>query len=586
MLLVETVLTLMTGLFCRPAAMPATDAVASAWSSIDPPIVCRIGDEKCSKKVVVRRSGNRVDDDKPGEHKSDCRVIVKCIEVDGKDSACCGKGPQVFTKVIRLDDGRTDCRKGPGVFMKRIGSDGRSPGCGEGSRFFFKQIGPDEDGAACGGTKRSRIVARSCADGPDDVSAGQWMGSNAVYFIADDQDPLVPGGENEVGTWEIKVDTPPVEAGGPWLGVQFGPVSRPLASHLGLEKGVGEMVLNVVEGSPADKAGLQQYDVIVSIDGKEASADIMEFLAVVQGFVAGEPHKLSLIRAGRPVEATVTIGARPQEMDSAKYKYQMELEELARNDVLQRGGILRKGPGGWAFEGLGNLKNMPKLWQDLPDEEGLRNLLDMYANQPGSECQVIVIRKDKDKSLEIRRDGDQITVTRTTTDEGDGEKKTTTKTYANEEELKKQDAEAYQMIKEYAHGEAGALKKGNRVFITPGGDHLKYVPKDVSKDLKELQKNVEKMHKEAARAQAEARKSAEEGVRQYTEASGDFFAQRKARTSFEVASDGKIRVTTRKGSEELTQTFDNAEAMKKACPDLHAKYLRLRDSGGAGASKD
>jgi len=42
-----------------------------------------------------------------------------------------------------------------------------------------------------------------------------------------------------------------IEAGGPWLGIQFGPVPKPLAAHLGIDPGEGQMVLNVVEGSPS-----------------------------------------------------------------------------------------------------------------------------------------------------------------------------------------------------------------------------------------------------------------------------------------------------------------------------------------------
>jgi len=112
------------------------------------------------------------------------------------------------------------------------------------------------------------------------------------------------------------------------------------------------------------------------------------------------------------------------------------------------------------------------------------------------------------------------------------------------------------------------------------------VPKDLGKDLKELQENAEEMRKDAAKAQKEAQKAVQEGMRQYEAARGEFFAQSKARTSFDVSSDGKIRVTTRKGGEELTQTFDNAEALKKANPDLYAKYQKLREGSGKAEPRE
>src|SRR5258707_12445768 len=55
-----------------------------------------------------------------------------------------------------------------------------------------------------------------------------------------------------------------IEPGGPWLGIQFGPVSKATVSQLHLSS--GQMVINIHENSPADQAGLQQYDVITAID--------------------------------------------------------------------------------------------------------------------------------------------------------------------------------------------------------------------------------------------------------------------------------------------------------------------------------
>jgi len=440
MLLVQTLMTLMAGLFCRPAGAPLADLAVRAFSSVDPPMVMRIGDEKESKTIVVRTK--RCTDDKKADRKKadTCEntrcVVMKRDRAEKGKSACCSETRRVITKRSCL--GEEACPDDAAkciVVMARVGADG------------------------CGGDLKSapKGMKKFCLSLADDGPQPR-EGMKKFCIRLDSDDPLGSGDEDEEGVWEINVKEASAPAGGPWLGVQFGPVSKPLASQLGLQKGIGEMVLNVIEGSPADMAGLQQYDVIVRIDDQAASTDIAEFLGMVQKYAPGEVHKLSLIRGGRPVETTVTVGARPEEVGSAKYKYDMELEELAQNDVLQRGGILRKGPGGgWAFQGLGNLKNMPKMWQDLPDEESIRNLLDLYGGKPGSECQLVLIRKDKDKSLEIRRDGDKITVTRTKIAD-DGNKTYTTKTYTGEEELKKEDQEAFEMMKECAPEGVGGKK--------------------------------------------------------------------------------------------------------------------------------
>ncbi len=85
-------------------------------------------------------------------------------------------------------------------------------------------------------------------------------------------------------------------AGGPWLGVQFGPVPKPLAAHLKLGDEKGQMILNVAEGSPADVAGLQQYDVITALDGQSATGDIGAFLEVVRSWLPNQSHSLTIMR--------------------------------------------------------------------------------------------------------------------------------------------------------------------------------------------------------------------------------------------------------------------------------------------------
>jgi hypothetical protein len=564
----------------------------------------------CEDSQVACKGAGSGSCDKPGCCEAKSCKIVACL---GK--AVCGdpSGPRsIQKKVIIMRDGEaTGCCDEPRVIRKRIGSGCDPSACGEpksckvvarpgmagcggpaGPGVIEKKIRIELDGNEPGPVmKRFRINLDDEDDGPavrdllinlDDEEAGPAVKTFCIKL--DDEDPAVadPQTGEFISVFNVADDAP--APGGPWLGLQFGPVSKPLASHLNLSKGVGQMVLNVVEDSPADKAGLQQYDVIVQIDGRDASAEIENFMEIVKGFEPGQKHKFSVIRGSRPVEVTVEVGARPEGAGAAKFKYEAELEELAQSDVLQRGGLLRRGPDGqWAFEGLGDLKDMPKYWEKhLPDEQSLKYLFDMVPGGPGAECKVMV-RTDKGETLEIRCEDGKITVTRRTTDEAGGEKKVTTRTFANEEELNKEDPDAYKMMKECDHGGKGVLKnKNQKIFITPRGDHLKFVPQELQKELQELQTNAKQSREETAKAQAEAEKAFDEAMKKHGETlRGDFFAQQKARTSFDVATDGTIRVTTRKGNEELTQAFQNADALKKARPDLYEKYQKLHEGGKA-----
>jgi Do/DeqQ family serine protease len=97
----------------------------------------------------------------------------------------------------------------------------------------------------------------------------------------------------------------------PWVGVGSQDVTPDMVESLGLKKAGGTLVSQVSPGSPADKAGLRQGDVILAVDGKEVQdAHAMKFrLATVP---LGTPAKLTVWRAGKETELTLTTAAPPE----------------------------------------------------------------------------------------------------------------------------------------------------------------------------------------------------------------------------------------------------------------------------------
>ncbi len=484
-----------------------------------------------------------------GVFKKIVRMKALGCDGDGKKPSCCGDIK--LGGAIELDDGILDLRACPPLGMKDrpsriwISKRGDRPGCDGGEAPFFVKVG--------------------------------------AYRDAEDDDP--PGeGYAYVTTVIDGIGSGDVAPGGPWLGIQFGPVPKPLAAHLSLDKDAGQMVLNIVEDSPADDAGLQQYDVIIQMDGKDAPADIKSFMSAVREFEPGEKHEFALIRGGRQIKVLLVVGKRPETVGPSKYE--AELEELSQADVLHHGGILRKdAEGNWKFENLGDLKEMHKLWQHLPDEQAFERLFKWSGSLPGSQCDFDI--ETKEGKLQIERIGDKITVTRTKID-GD-KRQVTTKAYDSEEEFKKDDPEAYKITKRHTCLEF-KLGKGAGCLVAPGGGVLKFMDKgsDFDINLQELMKNAAEMRKNAAEAGAEARKAYEEALHAHSEKGlDDLFGRGKAGTSFEITADGQIKVTTRKGDEELTQTYADAAALKKARPDLYEKFRRLQgdDAGSKGEAK-
>jgi serine protease Do len=82
-----------------------------------------------------------------------------------------------------------------------------------------------------------------------------------------------------------------------WLGIAGGPRRLPPAvrERIGAQRGVE--VLEVTDGSPADRAGLRPEDLIVSADGV-AIADVAELQRLLVGDRIGQRLTLRVVRAG------------------------------------------------------------------------------------------------------------------------------------------------------------------------------------------------------------------------------------------------------------------------------------------------
>ncbi len=349
------------------------------------------------------------------------------------------------------------------------------------------------------------------------------------------------------------------QPGGPWLGIAFGPVAKPLASQLRLDAGTGQVVTNVVEGSPADTAGLQQFDIITAIDGQNVSSKIGDFMSIIQAYKPGEAHSLTLLRGGQRMTATITIGARPEQIGASKYKN--DDEEIFGDRIFNRGGMLQKDDkGNWVFKNF-NQADLPDVWKFIPDAKEFN--VKVPFGGVGSNMQ-IMMHKDDDHMTRIEK-GDDGKITVTTTTKENGKESTSTKTYNTEEEFKAAEPE---LSKTMCFNPDGAFQ-----FFGDADMHIQGLDDEVKLKIHEAMKNA---HGAMGKANVFMKKL--DGVPGLPGEPATFAFGRKAKTSFETTSDGKIRVTTRSSGEELVTVYDNADALRTAQPELHKKYLRLQDS--------
>ena len=100
------------------------------------------------------------------------------------------------------------------------------------------------------------------------------------------------------------------------IGVQIQEVSRETADAFGLVKASGALVNSVEKGGPADKAGIEQGDIIVKVDGRTVSSSA-ELPRIITAIKPGTRIVLQVWHKGANKDVNVTV-AELKEDDSAR----------------------------------------------------------------------------------------------------------------------------------------------------------------------------------------------------------------------------------------------------------------------------
>src|SRR5690606_13334408 len=96
------------------------------------------------------------------------------------------------------------------------------------------------------------------------------------------------------------------------LGVSIYSVTPDIAQSLALKDASGALVSEVVQGSPADKAGIRPGDVITSLNNQsvKSSTDLQNAIGLLR---VGETVDVGIIRDGKPRKVTAVIAETPNE---------------------------------------------------------------------------------------------------------------------------------------------------------------------------------------------------------------------------------------------------------------------------------
>jgi serine protease DegQ len=103
-----------------------------------------------------------------------------------------------------------------------------------------------------------------------------------------------------------------------WIGVEPQNLSKELAESLNLPKdSTGVLISGVLDGGPADKAGIKPGDVLTQVNGQKVS-DVVTLLNRIAQTNPGDEAKVTLLRKGKEMSLKVQVGKRPKSKSAAR----------------------------------------------------------------------------------------------------------------------------------------------------------------------------------------------------------------------------------------------------------------------------
>ncbi len=384
----------------------------------------------------------------------------------------------------------------------------------------------------------------------------------------------------------VVVDDEPEQSPKVWIGVRLTPVPAPLAAHIGKR---GVMIANLVKDSPADQAGLMQYDVVVRYGEQEVNSaeDLSDAVARTR---PGQVIKLGIVRRGELQTIEIRPAEQPKEREWA-WKHEEPEDSYVDTALKMYGKALQLGPRGrWILRDLGPLYGWPDALKSLED-------LGLDLDRMGEDLDIGILR-DLDEELKgeygagekvrvevkvrVEEDGKTITVVtdedgkiQVTRREADGTESSAS--YEDEKALKEADPEAYKLYDRHAGGWGRTLLQ-----VRPSLSRIKDLRKSFQIDV---EKKVKQALERAREAQERAMQKCDEAARAARDRLGRVpvevgkrgEARSGEREVLVVGMDdsGRIRVTIRQGGHKVTHEFKNREEFKAEEPELYEQVQDL-----------
>jgi len=154
--------------------------------------------------------------------------------------------------------------------------------------------------------------------GPLIDTAGQVIGMNTAVAGSSQDGTDAQNIGFAIPTDEVEALLPQLEKGGPasneggYLGVDITTLTSALRQQYGFTPTSGVVVLDVISGSPASKAGFVQGDVIVAVDGAAVSS-AASLQSIIEKDNSGQSVQIAFYRGDIKRTTTVTLGSQAEE---------------------------------------------------------------------------------------------------------------------------------------------------------------------------------------------------------------------------------------------------------------------------------
>ncbi len=194
-----------------------------------------------------------------------------------------------------------------------------------------------------------------------------------------------------------------------YLGVRLDPEPLPelLVKHLRLEPETGLRIQNVLIGSPADKIGLEQDDLIVAMNGKPVKG-FEEFVDTIRGMEAGKTVELKIIHLGESKAVKATLETSKPGNEEWKYPQEPEISYSWNPGRVFR---LQPGQKNWLEVPMEKLpdvnsyfkKFMQEMYSFSHSEDGKIYTINIEGDPADPQTQVTILSEETEISTTVEK---------------------------------------------------------------------------------------------------------------------------------------------------------------------------------------